>query len=371
MNFWRALLASLLSLACTLAVSAFVTLQTINDTLLSRGEVKTWLIDSSTYERLLPDLLASDPTTQQQLAALGNDALQQASRTAFIQTFPTGFVQQSTEKIIDGTYDWLDSKASSVQFEIDATGYKEAFITNLATQIEPQLAALPRCTSLAQFNATSPRCLPPGVTAAQAAESVATDVSNQALIFSRPINTDNLNQFFAAAPEPPAPLATTTNLPQSISIMRQWLMWLPLIAIAAGVLMVLLSQRKLRAGKHLAGRLTFGLAITCAVGLLVAHFGQTIAPSDYLPAASIGLVKEIGEPILRQAAPAIGYKLAIISGILGSVTLAAWVTLLIIKKRRERAELLKPHEEIAPVVIQPAQQAPVTPKDKPDAPSNP
>jgi len=378
MYFFRALIASLLSLVYTLTVSTFVTLQTINDTVLNRTETKTWLAASGTYDRLLPAVLAHDSTAQQQIATVGAPTLQQATQNALVQTFPTSFVQQSSERVLDGVYNWLDSKQPNIQFEINTTTYKEGFIKNLTLQLEPALTALPRCTSLAQFNTSNPSCLPPGTTAAQAAETMATTAAHEALIFTQPITTDNYNKFVTTTANEtgqPTPAQPSQQVPRAVSIMRQWLLWLPFIALASGLLMVLLSQHKLKAGKHLAGRLTVGLALTCGIGLVVAYFGQTLSIGDYVTSTKDNaILTEIGEPILHQAAPAIGYHLAWVSGIMGVITLIAWIVLRIIKKRNEHADLTTSDQPSATVpatpASTPAQPAVAEPK-KPSKPANP
>jgi hypothetical protein len=380
MNFLRALLASLLSLACTLAVSGFVTLQTFNSTLLDRAEVKTWLSDSGVYNNLLDTVLASNATVKDQVDATGTGISPDTFKLALVQTFPASFVQQSTEKVLDGAYNWLDSKASNIQFEIDTTSHKETFVQKLSALLEPQLATMPRCTSLAQFNASNPTCLPPGTTAKQAADAMSIDASNRIGIFSQPLTTQNVSDVAKTEDQDAqTPANPSQQLPTLISTMRMWLIWLPLIALVSGGLMVLLSRLHLRAAKHLAGRLTFGLAVTFALGLIVANVGKTLRISDYYSAAagSSAVTTNVAEPILHQAAPAMGNYLAMVSGIAGAITLVLWIILRVVQKRHDRAELLKPLEdEAAPKAAapttKPAQTStPSAPQSQPEPASPP
>lgn len=369
MNFWRAILASLLSLVCTVAVSGFITLQTVNSTLLDRSEVQTWLAQSGVYSNLLTTLLSSNPATEQQLSPAGSSISRDTVKTALVQTLPPSFVRQSTEYALDSAYNWLDGKQSTIQFEINATGYKEAFVQNLAAQLEPQLAAMPRCNSLSEFNSADPTCLPPGTTAAQAANSIAIDASNRIGLFDRPFNTQNLSDLSQSNnPSSPTPASPSTQLPEIIKLMRMWLLWLPAIALLSGSLMVLLSQHKLKAAKHLAGRLTFGLAVACALGLAVAYFGRDLKLTSYIGGSSTAVTANLAEPILHQAAPAIGNYLALVSGIAGTLTLAVWVTLRVIKKRQDKARLLTPPEN-EPAASTP--KPPVAPEPPTPTPSKP
>lgn len=370
MNFLRALLASLLSLVCTLAVSGFVTLQTFNATVLDRAEVKTWLSNSGVYNDLLDTVLANDSTVKEQIHATGTSISPETVKLALVQTFDPTFVKYSTEKVLDGTYNWLDNKAPGIQFEINTTEYKETFAQKLSALLEPQLATMPRCTSLAQFNASSPTCLPPGTTAKQAADAMAIDASNRVSFFNQPVTTQNVSQVTEA--ESPSSQTLTNpsrQLPELISTMRMWLIWLPLIALASGGLMVLLSRLHFKAAKHLAGRLTFGLAITFALGLIVANVGKTLRISEYYTAAgSSAVTTNIAEPILHQAAPAMGNYLAMVSGIAGGITLVLWIVLQVIHKRREKAELLKPAEAGATVPTTPASAAKPSQTSAPSGP---
>lgn len=379
MNFLRALLASLLSLACTLAVSGFVTLQTVNATLLDRAEVKSWLADSGVYNNLLDTVLASDSTVKGQIEATGTSISPETVKLALVQTFDPTFVRQSSEKVLDGTYNWLDSKASTIQFEINTTQHKETFVQKLSALLEPQLAAMPRCASLAQFNASNPTCLPPGTSAQQAASAMAIDASNRVSFFNQPINTQNVSDVTKIQSQSAqTPANPSQRLPELIQTMRMWLFWLPLIAIVSGVLMVLLSRLHFKAAKHLAGRLTFGLAVTFVLGLIVANVGKTLRISEYYTAAgSSAVTTNIAEPVLHQAAPAMGNYLAMVSGIAGGITFVLWIVLLIIHKRREKAELLKPAETAAtPAAATPAAKPSQTsasdaPQQKPEPTSPP
>ena len=348
MNFWRAILASLLSLVCTLAVSAFVTLQTLNTTVFDRGEVKTWLVRSGVYDSLLATSLTTNAALQTQTAApsISADSL----KSSLAQTFPSSFVQASTEKALDATYNWFDGKQSSIQFDINTPPYKTAFIQNLSAALEPQLAAIPRCSSLSQFDSTNPACLPPGSSAKQAADSIAVDAANRSNLFDRPLSSNTLGQ---TNPMP----QTLQQLPQIINSLRLWLIWLPLIAIVSGLLAVVLSRRRLKAAKHVSGRLTFSLAMTCILGLIIAGFGATMRLSDYVNSTSTVVVTRIVEPVLHQAAPAIGYRLALVSGMIGGITLVLWIIFRTLGKRNEKAQLLEPPADVVASPNKPLRQA--------------
>lgn len=347
----RAILASLLSLVCTLAVSAFVTLQTLETTALDRTEVKGWLDKSGTYNNLLDTVLSTNTAAQQELNSTGSSIVTADDiKTALGQTMDTTYVKQSTEKVVDSTYNWLDGQTSTISFEINTTAKKDEFTKNLSSVLEPQLAKLPPCMSIAQFQSNNPPCLPPGTTAKQAADGLATDAANQASIFRQPVTNETVAQSSKGSAQTNSPLTNSNSSANRfrdlVSSLRVWLIWLPIIAIVSGGLMALLSQHKLKAAKHLAGRLTVGLALACAAGLLIANVGQTYSFKD-LTGANNAFMAQVIEPVLHQAAPAIGFRLALVSGLLGLATLTAWVILLLIKRKREKAGLLTSPESSA------------------------
>lgn len=367
MYFLRAIIATLLSLACTLAVSAFVTLQTINTTVLDRSEVKSWLAQSGTYDKLLSTLSVNLTENEQQSTLQNAEVFKKAFKDALVQTVPADFVKQSSERVIDSTYNWLDAKQPAIQFEIDATGYKEAFSQNLSAALEPRLAAMPVCRSLAQFDSTDPTCLPPGATAKQAADAIAIDMTNQAGIFNQPLSTEYITQLLQGS-DMSLSGNSSQQLPHYITLMRQLVLWLPLIALACGALAVLLAQHRLKTAKQLAGHLTLGLAITSALGLLAAYVGQGLRFNNYADDTSAAIATNIVEPIARQVIPAVGFRLALVSGICGGITFVLWIVLHALYRRRQRAQL---HQTASAPTDTTPQASSARPSDNPSEPNKP
>lgn len=373
MNFLRAILASLMSLLCTVAVSAYVTYQTLETTILNKQEVKTWVHDSKAYDTLFPTLVNADQTIDEQTSnARSTLVTKETIQSALNQTFSASYVQAESEKIIDSTYNWLNGTSNAVTFSVNTTSKKDDFIQNLATLIQPQLAKLPQCASYSQFDASNPTCLPPGANAAQTATALATDAADSSPFFKEPITEKTVEeankQSNTTSTESPVTSAGTTSsrsLPQAIQVMTSWAVWLPLTALVSGGLCIVLSRDHFKATKHLAGRLTVGLGLTAAVGLVVASVGKTFKISS-----GNAITTNIIEPIVHQAAPAIGYRLALVSGGLAVLTFVLWLTLFIIQKRHQKAELLKPPVDMpSDKPVAPAPKSPsTTPAQPPKTP---
>ena len=358
MNVLRAILASLMSLICTLAVSGYVILQTVETTLLDKQQVKTWFQSSNIYGDLFPALVNADQTVEQQTANASSSLItKETIQAALNKTFDTAYVQAQTEKVIDSTYSWLNGTGNAITFSINTTEKKQSFIENLAAELEPKLAALPQCANYNQFDSTNPTCLPPGATAKTAAQSLATDAANSTTFFNQPITNQTVDeankQSGTSTAESPLTSSNTAanNLPALLKNIQAWGAWLPLLAIVSGGLCIVLSRNRFKASKHLTGRLTVGLALTAALGLVIASLGAAFEAN-----AASTIVATIVVPVVHQAAPAIGNRLAFISGSLALATCAIWLTLTIIKKRREKAQLLRP-----PAVETPQQKPPAPP----------
>lgn len=363
MNFLRAILASLLSLTCALSVSAFVTLATLQTTLLDRQEVKTWLQQSGVYKSAIGTIIGSNQTAQDQVSSTSSAISPNSLKTALNQTFTPTYVQQQSEKIIDNTFDWLDGKTPMIALNINATDQKDAFVNNAAAAIQPQLASLPTCRSINSFNAQNPTCLPPGTSAADAAKSIATDAGNQISLFQQPLTNQSLAKANTESGQSntnsplTSPNSSAQQLPNITSNIHLWLWLLPLLAIVSGGLSILLTRDHLKAAKHLARRLTISLGVAFVIGLLLTNFGKTVKLSDFT-GTSNAVVSNIIEPIVHQAAPAIGGRLALVSGILGAITLGLWITFQTLWENRERAKLLTPPDDETPSVPINAAHAP-------------
>jgi len=330
MNFIRALSASIFRIICSLSLGLFIVLLTVQMTVLNPSEVKSWVRNSGTYQTALSNALNSSTLAQAELehSSIPTESL----KTALNQTFPASYVQSSTELAIDSAYSWADGKASDISFQINTTEKKNDFVRNLAAQLEPQIAGLPRCASIAEFSASDPRCIPPGYTAKQLADSLATDAGNSIAIFRQPITNDTLAQVL-----PGNALAAHTSptksdqIPQLVTSIRLWTWILPIIAVLSGALVIILSRDRWLAAQSVTGRLTWGAFLTMVISLGAAYIGTTLKLSDYISTASAGLL----DPIIKQAAPSIGLHLAAVSGSVALITGTAWIILRTIRKRRQ------------------------------------
>jgi hypothetical protein len=82
-------------------------------------------------------------------------------------------LKTNADKLIDGTYRWLDGTVAQPDFVLDLTEVKQNFISGVGQYAEQRVATLPACTaaqlqSLGSFDAVTAPCLPHGITPMQA-----------------------------------------------------------------------------------------------------------------------------------------------------------------------------------------------------------
>lgn len=142
----------------------------------SSEPLKKAIISSGIYETAAHDALAQQPV--ESVAPPMSDP---GVRAAFDSAFPPHFVQDSSEQVIDGIYAWAQGKTSAPEFAIDLNPAKVNFTNNLAVYAEQKVAALPRCAQSAPLpvsleDVLGLTCLPRGITPAQIAERIRTEM---------------------------------------------------------------------------------------------------------------------------------------------------------------------------------------------------
>lgn len=142
------------------------------------GKIKQIINDSGAYNSVVSGLLDQAKT----VSSSDGGSVQLSDpivRAAADKSITPTYIRQNTETFIDSIYRWLDGKSATPDFLIDLTTVKTQFADNVATSLQPQLAALPVCpagTNVTSFDAFSATCLPRGVTAQQAASKVKDDI---------------------------------------------------------------------------------------------------------------------------------------------------------------------------------------------------
>lgn len=172
-RFAVAFCASLLGLSLLVLPWAHVATETIRD----RDTVKNWLDKSGFYEKVVLGLLESAESSE------GNVPVDDPQVVAIAQeAFSPAYLKENTEKILDGTFAWLEGDTEAPEFTLDISDAKLRLADGIGAYATRRAAELPVCTPAQLqeftdgFDVFSAPCVPPGVSAAQAGETLRNQV---------------------------------------------------------------------------------------------------------------------------------------------------------------------------------------------------
>jgi len=183
MNILRRLFLVLFSVGLGLALLSTAWAHVGVATIGNRNTVKSWLVESGFYDNVVDAVLetvnkeqAEEGDTQ---IPIDDPQVQAVVSTAFSPTF----LQDNVEKVLEGTYSWLEGDTTKPEFVIDLATAKQQLADGLSNYAVSRAVSLPACTfeQMAAmtdgFDVLNATCLPPG-TSAQAA---ATELKNEIL----------------------------------------------------------------------------------------------------------------------------------------------------------------------------------------------
>ncbi|HSX17859.1 MAG TPA: hypothetical protein VLE51_00690 [Candidatus Saccharimonadales bacterium] len=250
----------------------------------SPDPIKKILSDSGIYNSVVPSSLDN----AKQISGSSQDVplTDPIARSAAESTFSPQFIKTSTDSVVDSIYRWLNGKSALPDFKIDLTPKKSEFINKVAVGVQQKAASLSRCTTLpstTSFDVFNASCLPPGVTPAQAAETVRSDLSNgQGFLDSPVITADSVKTTeicptgLEGCPSPPVHnnfFSKNNNLPQYFQRLKVTPLIFVLITILLLLGIIFLSNSRLKGIRHVGFVLIgtgifvilFALAVNAAV----------------------------------------------------------------------------------------------------------
>ena len=180
------LLVSLVGIA--LATSAQVSLAHPN-------KIESWLDQSSLYSGISTTIANKAQSSIENNVtggvSISKTVIQQAAESAF----PQSLLKQSVQTFLNSNYDWLEGKTTTPNFNIDLSGAKQAFATQVAeTSVVAHLTGLPTCTTaqtlqLKNANPLLLSCLPAGISPQLEASQVSQQVVNGSGFLTKPVIT--------------------------------------------------------------------------------------------------------------------------------------------------------------------------------------
>jgi hypothetical protein len=154
--------------------------------------VKHLLAESGIYNSVVGSALdqAQKSSGDSNDVSLSDPAIKKAAK----ESFTPQVVQQSSEKAINGVYDWLNGKTTQPEFNVDLTNVKATFAEKVGKAAEERAATLPTCTTApTSTDPFSVTCLPRGVTPAQIGAQAKNDVlSSQGFLEHPNITADSI-----------------------------------------------------------------------------------------------------------------------------------------------------------------------------------
>lgn len=325
MDFLRATLRGLLVIVTSVSIATLISLGTMHATILNRSVVINWLANSGIYSNIVDaavQLQSGDAVESQQF--LGEDTVRQAIN----QTLDPAFLQQSSERIINSSYDWLQGKTDKIDFSIELNEKREQLKLNLAQLIEPKLASLPKCSSgFSGVSSQDVKCIPSTVTSQAYAADLAARAVNSSDFLAQPLTDETIQQ-----PTLPAVEFLRFVATNSLAIVGG----LATAAIISAAGYILLSKDKLRGLQAVGRRAFFGTLILVIGGGVLWYFSNKITLGSFGDQA---IIASVVDPLARLVAADVGMWLFIFSGTVFAIGGIIWLgTFLLIKNLDKKAK---------------------------------
>ena len=303
--------------------------------------VKKIIADSGIYNDAVASALNQAKSNANDGLNLADPAIKEAASKALTPAV----LQDSTNKIIDGVYDWLDGKTPQPDFNVDLSGPKAAFAEAVGSSAAARAATLPVCASIPSsqsFDVFSATCLPPGVSAAQAGSEAKSQILSggqgfldNPVISASTIKSGNSNQSVFAD--------QLKSVPKQYQRAKKtpYLLALATILVGAGLVFLRSSWRKGLRHIGIVLVVTGVFMLVFAYGL---HYGinNKLVPNLKFSSALLAtdvksLIKDLSGAVINNY-----YLFGVIYGILGT---AAIVTPFILNKRSSPASHATPQPE--------------------------
>ncbi len=150
----------------------------------SSQAIKDMLVESRTYDDAIATLLESvELTNDQSASGQSSIPLDDPELQSIIQdSLPPEFLQTQTEHVIDGVFAWLDGSTPQMNFMVDLTAPRTAFVSDVSQYAVKRVDALPTCgladASAAPVDIFSLDCRPVGFSSAQAYSQILSDFNS-------------------------------------------------------------------------------------------------------------------------------------------------------------------------------------------------
>ncbi len=239
MKVWRGFTLTLWVILMTLSAMFAISYYSFSSTVLDQNKTKSWLRESTVYDTLRDEVIASAITNTVNQKVPDNRLIDAALiRQVTADTLPKDEVEKLAEPALDNFYRWLDSKEPELNFPLELTGKQELFYRNLETRLGAKINSLPEC----QDDPYPPEealvtymCLPSYVTAKEATQAVMGSVRTSSVA---PDDTTTSDTFAL----PTADRGTLKQTPTVLNMLWS-LNWAAIAGFVLLALFVIISRR--------------------------------------------------------------------------------------------------------------------------------
>ncbi len=238
--------------------------------------LKSALQKGKVYEVVADGLaknVSAEPLAEQHIR-IDQKTVQNAAEAAITSEL----VQENSEKIIDGTYSWLDGTTQTPDFTLDTKKIQQQMSTNLANAAVTRVQKLPPCTP-EQVQTMRPNtldpfslpCQPPGFSAATIRKQLARDLASQGgLLQSDPIESGDIT-----TPDGQNVFTQANRIPGMFQL-GQKLPWIfGFLAIISAAIVMYFAEPRLRGVKSLSISLIItGLLLLLSIVVISFIFRQ-------------------------------------------------------------------------------------------------
>lgn len=263
-NIFKSIIHGLFVLLLSTATFAGIALISVALTITDRETIKSWPVEAGVYEEITPNILDLAAHSRSEEGNDGGDELNRLLnsetldtnrlKSAIASVYNSRYWQTKYDTVIDSTYNWLEGSQPELMFELNFGDRMDELAGSVSTEVANQLAGLSTCSSNqlpSQFDILSAKCLPPGVSATQAANqlerSLKDGLGRQELLLSSdnidmsPEQEQNLQRIYQAASQIPLIFAAVSLVLIGLVAVtgRSWLHGLRragLVLISAGIL---------------------------------------------------------------------------------------------------------------------------------------
>jgi hypothetical protein len=283
--------------------------------------VKKILSDSGIYGSVVSGALdqAQKTSSAGGEVTLTDPAIKKAAQ----ESFSPQVVQNSSEKVIDGIYNWLDGKTAQPDFNVDLTNVKTTFAEKIGQAATDRAAALPKCTAPpASTDPFSVTCLPPSLTPAQVGEQAKNDVlTGQGFLDHPDITASSVK---SSNGQPLFEKAKLQNAPKQYQRAKKTPFILAILSILAILAVIFLSATR-KIGLRRIGMI---LTIIGALMLLFAWGINRVATHNVIP--KLGLDNNVLRSSVQKLATEIVHNVQQNYIMFGGIYLALGIAALII-----------------------------------------